>query len=71
MTDSQKLRGLIRQKGLKYGFVARELGISPHSLAQKMDNRTQFRAGEIGGISKLLRLTPEERDSIFFAADVE
>lgn len=71
MTNSVKLRAAVRRSGLRYGYIANRLKISAYCLAQKIDNRTEFRASEILHLSKLLNLTKEERDEIFFAENVE
>ncbi len=71
MTNSAMLRAAVVRSGLRYGYIAKQLKISAYCLAQKIDNRTEFRASEILRLSRLLNLTKEERDEIFFAEDVE
>ena len=71
MTDSKRLRDAIREKGLRYGYVAENLGITAYGFARKIDNKAEFRASEIAKLSKILGLTRSERDEIFFAFNVD
>lgn len=38
MTDSKKLRAKIKNSGLKYQLIAKELEISSYDLSRKIDN---------------------------------
>ena len=38
MTDSERLRKIIKKSGYKMYKIAEELGISPYSLQKKIDN---------------------------------
>lgn len=67
MTDTMALRKAIEKSGLKYGRIAKEMGISPYSLQKKIDNIVEFKASEIKKLSSLLSLSDAERSSIFFA----
>lgn len=67
MTDTVKLREAISQKGIKYCFVAKHLGLSQYGLQKKIENDTEFKASEINKVMELLSLSPAERDAIFFA----
>lgn len=67
MTDTVKLRKAIAAKGIKLGFVAEAVGLSCYGLQRKINNKSEFKAGEIAALSELLDLTTEERDEIFFA----
>ena len=71
MTDSRRLREAIRARGLKINWIASRIGIAPWSFSRKMNNRTEFTSKEIQACSELLGLSGEERDRIFFAANVE
>lgn len=61
------LKTRIRTSGLKTQSVAEKLGISRASLWKKLSGRVEFKASEIAGLSKVLDLTNEERDYIFFS----
>lgn len=67
MTDTAALRKAIEDSGLKYGRIAREMGISAYTLQKKIDNIVEFKASEIDKLSSLLSLNETERSSIFFA----
>ena len=67
MTDSKKLRDAVAAKGLKYNYLADNLGLTPYGLKKKIENDTEFKAGEVKKLSDLLGLSNRERDAIFFA----
>ena len=67
MTDTIRLREKIRLSGYKLSFVADKVGINRQALCNKINNRSDFRADEIQALYKLLGMTPEEREAIFFA----
>ena len=66
MTNSELLRDTIEKKGFKLSYIASLLEIVPLTLANKIDNVTEFKANEIYTISKLLDLSLKEREEIFF-----
>ena len=67
MTNTKLLREFIFNKGLKYGFIANKLNISHQSLIRKIENETQFKAGEIKELCNLLDITDlKVKDRIFF-----
>lgn len=65
MTDTQALRDCIKKSGYKLSYLAIELGLSRTGLQNKIENRTDFRGGEIKKLSTLLNMSVEERDYIF------
>ena len=67
MTDTIRLREKIRLSGYKLSFVADKVGITRQALCNKINNRSDVRADEIQALYKLLGMTPEEREAIFFA----
>ena len=69
MTDSEALRNIIAESGLKYKFIASNLNISPYGLQKKIDNITEFKAREILMMQRILNLSNCIRDKIFFAPD--
>lgn len=71
MTDTEKFRDVVRQKGLKYKFLAAELGITPFGLQKKIENQTEFKASEVQKLSALLGLADLERAQIFFAPECD
>ncbi len=66
MTNTEMLRDTIKAKGLKYNYVAEQLGITPYALQKKIDNENDFWAREIYVLTSVLGLSRKERDDIFF-----
>lgn len=71
MTNSDMLNRVIMESGMKIAFVAKKVGITREGFYKKINNETEFKASEIITIQKLLNLSNEERDKIFFAQKVE
>lgn len=67
MTDTKELRRRIEEKGLKYRFIASQLGISRYALQMKIDNDSEFRVSEVDALANILGLSILEKDAIFFA----
>lgn len=67
MTDTNMLKKEIARSGLKYKYVAEQLGLTPYGLQKKIKNMTEFKASEIRSLTEILGLTNEKRDRIFFA----
>ncbi len=71
MTNTKLLNQRIMNSGLKKKYLASRIGITTQSLTYKIENVRDFKAGEINTLSKLLGVeTPEEREALFFAQDV-
>ena len=66
MTDTTMVRGCIRSRGMKLSHVARVLGISSGTLRYKLENESEFKISEVEKLSKMLGMTPEQRDRCFF-----
>lgn len=71
MTNTTKLRDAINRKGLKYKAVAERLGITPYGLQKKIENDNEFKASEVGKLAEMLDLDFHEKESIFFAREVD
>lgn len=68
MTDTIELKKVISDSGLKLDALLNATGIKSYAtLKGRINNETEFTASEIGALAELLRLTPEQRDRIFFA----
>ncbi|MCP1103633.1 DNA-binding XRE family transcriptional regulator [Aequitasia blattaphilus] len=67
MIDTNKLRGIIAEKGLSQADVAKSIGITPKTFYEKMD-RGVFLSNEMESMIKLLEI--EEPLCIFFAEKV-
>jgi hypothetical protein len=72
LTDTDKLRTMIKESGLKYNYIANKLSLSRHGLKKKIDNDSEFKSSEIIALSEILHIrSPEERESIFFRPEVD
>lgn len=68
MTNTQSLKDIIDKSGLKYGFIAKELGLSRYGLKKKIENESSFKAEEIQKLCIILHIDSyDEREKIFFA----
>lgn len=65
MINSAKLREIIKKKGLKYGFLAEELGITSYSLKKKIDNETDFKMSEVQELCNILKVNSKMLKEIF------
>lgn len=68
--NTELLTAKIEEKGLKYNFIAKQLGLSNYGFAKKVNNDTEFKVSEVVKITELLGLTKKERDLIFFGNSV-
>lgn len=68
MTNTELLREAIARSGLKLQYIADILGISRFALTNKVENKSQFKSGEIKKLCDLLRIESlSEKERIFFA----
>ena len=65
MFNKELFRKKIRETGVTISFVAEKSGILRETLYNRMASG-EFKASEITELTKVLRLTKEERDKIFF-----
>ena len=71
MTDTQAVRDLIKSKGMTYSYIAKKLGLSNYGLFLKLENKQEFKAGEISKLCEMLDITSlREKDRLFFAKKV-
>ncbi len=70
MTDTEKLRGIIKTSGYKIRYIAKYAGLSYQALLNKMNNVSDFRICEIIKLCNLLHINSADRDEIFFADNV-
>ena len=71
MTDTLEIKKIIRMKGFTLDTLSKKIGISRTSLSYKINNIVEFNAQEIKHIQKILELSKEQRDHIFFAEAVD
>lgn len=66
MTDTEALVALIEKSGLKYKYIASQLGISYFSLNRKINNATEFKTSEVSKLCELLNIdSAKEKEQIF------
>lgn len=68
MTNYELLRATIKELGLPMTAIAARSGISRVTLYHRLDGRGEFKASEIAGLTKALKLTKAQRDAIFFSS---
>lgn len=61
-----KLRGKFAERNVSQTEVAKRIGINPSTLARKMGGDSEFTRTEIIMITKLLDLTKDEMNAVFF-----
>ena len=67
MTDTNALRSIIADSGLKYKAIAEIMGLTPYALQMKIDNETEFKASEIDTLPILSAWTCSSVIPYFFA----
>lgn len=71
MKEMNALRQEIRRRGCKLCWLAEMAGKSAKTLSAKLNGKTQFNLDDIILISKILSLTPAQRDRLFFGDEEE
>lgn len=71
MLNTEKLREAIDDKGISITKLAKSIGITRESFYNKMNGNNEFKASEIQKTTKVLGLTRDRRDAIFFSDDSE
>ena len=66
-----KLAEKIENCGLTKSAIAEGLGLTRQGLYNKLSGDNEFTGSELKTLSKLLELTDQERNDIFFADDVD
>lgn len=71
MVDTQQLMKRISERGLKLQYVSEQMGLSRPGFSNKLYGRMEFKVSEVLQLSRMLELSPEERNAIFFKDVVE
>lgn len=66
MVNTELLEDEIKQAGLKKAYLAKICNISRGTLANKINNVSEFTAAEIVTLSSALGFSNGKRDKIFF-----
>lgn len=68
--DYSKLLGKIKEKGLTQETLAKNIGITPGSMSEKLNNKANFKQKEIFSICRVLDISINEIGEYFFAPKV-
>lgn len=72
MTTNEKLlNSKIDASGISKSSIAEYLGLTRQGLYNKLNGRQELKGSEIKKISKLLNLSDDEKEAIFFADCVD
>ena len=71
MTNTALLRKKIDESGYKLRFIAKQIGITYQGFLKKINNETEFKAKEIMILCDLLKIDIQEKELIFFIANVD
>lgn len=71
MTNLTEFKVAMLRRGMTAEQLADAIGMSRASLSYKMNSRREFSQSEIREICKVLDLTQDERDRIFFGNTVD
>ena len=66
MADIERLNEAIDKSGMTMTAVAIRSGIVRETLYNRINGIGEFKASEIQGLAKALKLSNKERDQIFF-----
>lgn len=68
MTNGKLLEEKIQKSGLKKGFIAEKIGVTPNTLTALLNNKAEFKASQIRAICDVLNIKDDaEIKAIFFA----
>ncbi len=71
MTNTEEIRKLIKNKGLKLSYIASQIGLSPRAFTLKLENKYSFTVEEVAKLCEVLEIKSlKERDRLFFAQRV-
>ena len=71
MTDLAALKRIIKDSGMTMVAISKKTGILRETLYNRLNGKSEFNASEMMSLSGVLGLSNSERDSIFFAKEVE
>lgn len=71
MTDTKQLKSVMVAQGITLNKLAENTDINRSSLSYKINNKVEFTTSEIAKIQKVLKMSVEQRDRIFFASEVD
>lgn len=57
----EELKKIINEKGLKYSFLTKKLGIAYNTLCRKLNGKSEFKSSEIAILSEILGITDTDK----------
>lgn len=66
MTNKQMFQIALLKRNYTFYKLASEIELSRQSMSYKVNNKRKFTESEINKIDKVLNLSTEEKESIFF-----
>lgn len=67
MTDTDKLKKVLDDRGIKLSKIAEVLGLSKPTIWSRLHGKSEFTVREANMLKDFLRLTTEEATEIFFS----
>jgi len=67
MTNKKLFQIALLKRDYTFDKLAKEINLSRQSMSYKVNNLRKFTDSEIESIDKVLNLTVEEKENIFFA----
>ncbi len=72
MTETEKLKKVISDSGLKYSYIAEKVGLTYQGLKNKIENKSLFNVEEVEKLCNILDITDiNQKEEIFFAKRCE
>lgn len=71
MTNTELLKLKVEESGLKVIYICNQLGISPQGYYSKLRDGSDWTYTQVVILKRLLHLTDDEADLIFFTPKVE
>lgn len=65
MVNKNLLVAIIRDKGLKIGFISEKLGMSRRAWYDKIDGKTPFTQEEKNNMQQIIGLSDEQMSEVF------
>lgn len=66
MANLKKLRETIEDSGMTIVAIARKSGVERATLYNKINGKSDFKISEVMSLTKVLQLSEEQRNAIFF-----
>lgn len=68
MTNTALLVEFIEKSGYKRSYIAQRLDLTPYGFANKVNNKSEFKASEINMLCDLLHIdSPADKEAVFFS----